>query len=173
MRPRGARGAPAPLEAPLRPLVQECTAGDPMRAGVLGTNLSRRALSRRLGALGTPASRRTIRRLLRQLTIGCRTAWKQKTMGHPPDRHAPFDNMARLRREYEAAGEAVMSIATQKKAWRGHVHRAGTPLTAETVETCKHDFGSAGQGALIPHGLYDLMNPHAHIHRNARHAASA
>jgi hypothetical protein len=94
-------------------------------------------------------------------------------MGHHPDRHAPFDNMARLRREYEAAGEAVRSIATQKKAWRGHVHRAGTTLTAETVETCEHDFGSAGQGTLIPHGLYDLMNPPAHIHRNARHAASA
>jgi hypothetical protein len=94
-------------------------------------------------------------------------------MGHHPDRHAQFDNMARRRREYEAAGEAVMSIATQKKAGLGHVHRAGTTLTAETVETCAHDFGSAGQGTLIPHGLYALMNPHAHIHRHARHATSA
>ena len=48
------------LEANLRALLQEFTAGDPMREGVLWTNLSLRELSRRLVALGTPASRRTI-----------------------------------------------------------------------------------------------------------------
>jgi hypothetical protein len=96
-------------------LLQEFTAGDPMRAGVLWTNLSLRELSRRLVALGTPASRRTIRRLLRKLKIGCRTARKKKTMGHHPDRNAQFENIARLRREYEAAGDAVISIDTKKK----------------------------------------------------------
>ena len=43
------------LEANLRALLQEFTAGDPMREGVLWTNLSLRELSRRLLALGTPA----------------------------------------------------------------------------------------------------------------------
>jgi hypothetical protein len=61
------------LEANLRALLQEFTAGDPMREGVLWTNLSLRELSRRLVALGTPASRRTIRRLLR----GCLQSIKQ------------------------------------------------------------------------------------------------
>jgi len=70
-----------------------------MRAGVLWTNLSLRALSRRLLAMGPPASRRTIRRLLRQRTLGRRTARKTKTMGHHPDRNAPCENIARLRRE--------------------------------------------------------------------------
>ena len=144
-----------------------------MREGVLWTNLSLRELSRRLLALGTPASRRTIRRLLRKRNIGCRTARKQKTMGHHPDRNAPFANIARLRREYEAAGDAVMSIDTKKKAWLGNFHRAGTTFTAETVETFDHDFSSAGQGKLMPHGLYDLMNHHAHIHLNASHDTSA
>jgi Rhodopirellula transposase DDE domain len=103
------------LEANLRHLLQEFTAGDPMREGVLWTNLSLRELSRRLVALGTPASRRTIRRLLRQLKLGRRTARKKKTMGHHPDRNAQFANIARLRREYEAAGDAVISIDTKKK----------------------------------------------------------
>ena len=44
------------LEANLRALLQEFTAGDPMREGVLWTNLSLRELSRRLLALGAPAS---------------------------------------------------------------------------------------------------------------------
>jgi Rhodopirellula transposase DDE domain len=153
--------------------LQEFTAGDPMREGVLWTNLSLRELSRRLLALGTPASRRTIRRLLRKLKLGRRTARKKKTMGHHPDRNAQFENITRLRREYEAAGDAVISIDTKKKELLGNLHRAGTTFTAATVETFDHDFGSASEGKLIPHGVYDLVNHHAHIHLNASHDTSA
>ena len=160
------------LETNLRHLLQEFTAGDPMREGVLWTNLSLRELARRLVALGTPASRRTIRRLLRKLKVGRRTARKKKTMGHHPDRNAQFDNITRLRREYEAAGDAVISIDTKKKELLGNFHRTGTTFTAETVETFDHDFGSASQGKLIPHGIYDLGNHHAHIHLNTSHDTS-
>jgi hypothetical protein len=153
--------------------LQEFTAGDPIRAGVLWTNLSLRELSRRLLALGPPASRRTIRRRLRKLKLGRRTARKKKTMGHHPDRNAQFENIAHLRREYEAAGDAVISIDTKKQELLGNFHRTGTTFTAETVETFDHDFGSAGQGKLIPHGVYDLVNHHAHIHLNASHDTSA
>ena len=144
-----------------------------MREGVLWTNLSLRELSRRLMTLGTPASRRTIRRLMRKLKIGRRTARKKKTMGHHRDRNAQFENITRLRREYEAAGDAVISIDTKKKELLGNFHRPGRTFTTETVETFDHDFGSAGQGKLIPHGIYDLLNQHAHIHLNASHDTSA
>jgi hypothetical protein len=152
--------------------LQEFTAGDPMREGVLWTNLSLRELSRRLVALGTPASRRTIRRLLRKLKLGRRTARKKKTMGHHPDRNAQFENIARLRREYEASGDAVIAIDTKKKELLGNFHRPGLTFTAETVETFDHDFGSASQGKLIPHGVYDMVNQHAHIHLNTSHDTS-
>jgi hypothetical protein len=144
-----------------------------MRAGVLGTNLSLRALSRRLVALGTPASRRTIRRLLRKLKRGRRTARKKKTMGHHPDRNAPLENIARLRREYEVTGDAVMSSDTKKKEWLGNFHRAGTTFTTATVATFDNNFGSAGQGKLIPHGIYDMGHQHVHIHLKTSHDTSA
>ena len=153
----------------LRQLLQEFTAGDPMRAGVLWTNLSLRALSRRLAELGTPASRRTIRRLLRKLNVGRRTARKKKTMGHHPDRNAQFENIGRLRREYRDAGDPVISIDTKKKELLGNFHRSGSTFTAQTVETFDHDFGSAGQGKLIPHGIYDEARKHAHINLNTSH----
>ena len=143
-----------------------------MRAGVRWTNLSLRELARRRLALGTPASRRTIRRLLRQRKRGCRTARKTKTMGHHPDRNAQCENMARIRREYEAAGDAVISSDTQKKALLGNCHRAGTTVTTETVETFEHAFGSAGQGQRSPHGMYDLVHQHAHMHLNTSHDTS-
>lgn len=157
------------MEANLRQLLREFTAGDPMRAGVLWTNLSLRELSRRLLALGTPASRRTIRRLLRQLKLGRRTARKKKTMGHHPDRNAQFENITRLRQEYRGAGDPVISIDTKKKELLGNFHRPGQTFTEQTVQTFDHDFGSAGQGKLIPHGIYDLANQHAHINLNTSH----
>ena len=141
------------LEAHLRVVLQEFTAGDPMRAGVLWTNVSLRELSRRLWAWGTPARRRTIRRLLSKLHVGRRTARKKKTMGPHPERNAQFDHIARVRREYAASGDAVIAIDTKKKALRGNVHRAGTTCTAETGETLAHDCGAAGHGKLMPHGL--------------------
>jgi hypothetical protein len=153
----------------LQQLLQEFTAGDPMRTGVLWTNLSLRELSRRLIEMGTPASRRTIRRLLRKLKLGRRTARKKKTMGHHPDRNAQFENIGRLRQEYLDAGDPVISIDTKKKELLGNFHRDGTTFTEQTVETFDHDFGSAGEGKLIPHGVYDLSREHAHIHLNTSH----
>lgn len=157
------------MEANLRQLLQEFTAGDPMRVGTLWTNLSIRELSRRLIALGTPASRCVIRRLLRQLKLGRRTARKKKTMGHHPDRNAQFENIARLRREYQDACDPVISIDTKKKELLGNFHRPGPTFTERAVETFDHDFGSAGQGKLIPHGVYDVTNQHAQINLNTSH----
>ena len=143
-----------------------------MRAGVLWTNLSLCELSRRLRELGTPASRRTIRRLLRQLNLGRRTARKKKTMGHHPDRNAQFEKIARLRREYRDAGDPVISIDTKKKELMGNFHRSGHTFTQQTVETNDHDFGIKGQGKLIPHGVFDTANEHAHVTLNTSHDTS-
>jgi len=140
-----------------------------MRARVLWTNLSLRELSRRLGALGTPAGRRTIRRLPRQLGLGRRTARKKKTMGHHPDRNAQFENIARRRQEYLDAGDPIISIDTKKKELLGNFHRSGTTFTEQTVETNDHDFDRACHGKLIPHGIDDLANGHAHINLNTSH----
>jgi hypothetical protein len=93
-------------------------------------------------------------------------------MGHHPDRNAQCETIARLRHASEGAGDAVISIDTKKKAWRGNCHRAGTTFPAETVETFAHDCGSAGEGKLMPHGVYDLGNQHAPLHLNARHDTS-
>jgi hypothetical protein len=41
------------------------------------------------------------------------------------------------------------------------------------VETFANDLGSAGQGKLIPHGIYDMGNHQAHIPLNTSHDTSA
>jgi hypothetical protein len=160
------------LEANLRQILEEFTAGDPMRVGTLWTNLSLRELQRRLVDMGTPAGRRVIRRLLQRLGLGRRTARKKKSMGRHPDRDAQFRNIARLRREYQEAGDPVVSVDTKKKELLGNFHRPGTTHTQETVETLDHDFPSAATGKLIPHGVYDLAREHAHVSLNTSHDTS-
>jgi hypothetical protein len=46
-------------------------------------------------------------------------------MGHHPDRNVQFENIARLRREYQDAGAPVISIDTKKKELLGNFHRPG------------------------------------------------
>ncbi len=115
-----------------------------MRVGVLWTNLSLRELSRRLLALGTPASRRTIRRLLRKLKLGRRTAPKKKTMGQHPDRNAQFENIGRLRQQYQAAGDPVISIDTKKKELLGNFQRPGTTYTGASTAATGRPFVKDG-----------------------------
>ncbi len=137
-----------------------------MRQGVLWTNLSRREISRRLADMGTPASRHVVRKLLKKHGLGTRKARKKKSMGAHPDRNAQFENIARLKAAYLARGEPVLSIDTKKKELIGNFAREGQTHTQAQVQTLDHDFPSAGQGKLIPHGLYDLARNEGHMHLN-------
>jgi len=137
-----------------------------MRQGVLWTNLSRREISRRLAEMGTPASRHVVRKLLKKHGLGQRKARKKKSMGAHPDRNAQFENIARLKAAYLARGEPVLSIDTKKKELIGNFAREGQTHTQAQVQTLDHDFPSAGQGKLIPHGLYDLARNEGYLHLN-------
>lgn len=153
-------------------ILAEFTAGDPMREGVLWTNLSRCEISRRLRDMGSPASRLTVRKLLKQHGLGQRKARKKKSMGAHPDRNAQFENIARLKADYLTAGDPVISIDTKKKELIGDFAREGHTHTQASVETLDHDFPSAGQGKLIPHGIYDVARNEGTIHLNTSHDTS-
>ena len=77
-------------------------------------------------------------------------------MGAHPDRNAQFENIGQIKAAYLARGEPVLSIDTKKKELIGNFAREGQTHTQAQVQTFDHDFPSAGQGKLIPHGLYDL-----------------
>ena len=140
-----------------------------MNADVKWTNLSRRQIARRLKELGTPVSRRVVGQLLFEHGYRRRKALKKLAMGSHPDRNAQFENIARIKREYLAAGLPVLSIDTKKKELLGNFYRAGLLDTQETIETNDHDFVSKGKGTLIPHGLYDVARNEGFVHLNTSH----
>jgi len=163
----------ADLEENFFQVLRDHTAGDPMRPEVKWTNLSRRQIAKRLTAMGTPVGRDVVSQLLRKHGYRKRKALKKKTMGRrDPDRNAQFENIARLKREYLAAGWPVISIDTKRKELLGDFYREGTIDTRETIETNDHDFGSAGSGTVIPHGIYDVGRNRGFLHLNTSHDTS-
>jgi hypothetical protein len=144
-----------------------------MRADVKWTNLSRRQIARKITELGTPVGRDVVSQLLRKHRYRRRKAQKKKTMGpRHPDRNAQFENIARLKKEYLEAGWPVISVDTKKKELLGDFYRDGVIDTQGTIETNDHDFGSAGSGPVIPHGIYDVGRNVGYIHLNTSHDTS-
>ena len=93
-------------------------------------------------------------------------------MGHHRDRNAQFEKIARLKKKYLNAGLPVISIDTKKKELLGDFYRDGRIDTQETVEVNDHDFGSAGSGTVVPHGVYDVGRNHGFVHLNTSHDTS-
>src|SRR3974377_228459 len=144
-----------------------------MGADVKWTNLSRREIALRVAALGTPASRHVVSQLLRKHKYRRRKALKKKTMGpRNPNRNAQFENIARLKKEYLKAGLPVISMDTKKKELLGDFYRDGKIDTQQTIETNDHDFGSAGAGMVIPHGLYYVGRNKGFAHLNTSNDTS-
>jgi Rhodopirellula transposase DDE domain len=144
-----------------------------MRLEVRWTNLSRRQIAARVTELGTPIGRHVASQLLRKHRYRKRKAMKARTMGpRHPDRNAQFENIARLKREYLAAGLPVVSIDTKKKELIGDFYREGQIEAQGTIEVNDHDFGSMGSGTVIPHGVYDVGLNRGLVHLNTSHDTS-
>ena len=137
-----------------------------MREDVKWTNLSRRQISRRLKELGTPAGKNVVSRLLWDHGYRRRKPQKKRTMGQHVDRNAQFENIAKLKGRYLSAGHPVISMDTKKKEMLGNFHREGVTDAIEPTIVNDHDFASASDGKVIPHGIYDVAKNEASMHLN-------
>lgn len=72
-------------------------------------------------------------------------------------RNEQFENIARLKAEYQATGNPIISMDTKKKEYLGNFYRAGTLYTQCPLEVYDHDFTSFAEGIVIPHGIYDML----------------
>lgn len=143
-----------------------------MREEVLWTNLTLKEIAERLAACGTPVSVRVVTQLLDHHGYVKRQARKQLPLGNHPQRDQQFQNIERLRRQYEDSHNPILSLDTKKKELIGNFYRDGKLYTLKTVQTFDHDFPSAAQGVVIPHGLYDLKRNHGHINLGISHDTS-
>jgi len=148
----------AKLDAALLEVLREHTAGDPMDEKVRWTNLS---LKRIKAALkkdhGIAISTFVIRKLLKKLGYRRRKAQKRTTMKDEiKNRNEQFENINKLKIDYEAAGQPIISMDTKKKEMLGNFYRDGKLYTVEELRAYDHDFKSFSEGDIIPHCFYDV-----------------
>lgn len=160
------------LEEHFLEVMRDHTAGDPMREEVKWTYLTAQEIAEELAKRGVAVSRKVVKQLLKKYRYVKRKARKSQAMGEHPDRNAQFENIARLKQEYQEAGNPIVSMDTKKKERLGNFYREGRLYTHEVIETYDHDFGSAAKGMVIPHGLYDVTHNTGHVNLGTSHDTS-
>jgi len=103
------------LDAVFLRVLTEHTAGSPMDETVKWTNLTRREISARMHDAGITVSVTVIDQLLEKHHFRKRKAAKTIATGTNEQRDAQFVNITRLKAEYQATGNPILSMDVKKK----------------------------------------------------------
>jgi transposase len=154
-------------------VLQDHTAGDPMDDQVRWTDLTLGQITDLLYVdHDVQVSKSVVRKLLHKHHYRRRKAQKRQTMKAVKHRNEQFENIQRLKNEYEAAGNPIVSMDTKKKELLGNFYRDGHLYTLEELRAYDHDFKSFADGVIIPHSLYDLPLNVGYIQLGTSHDTS-
>ena len=81
-----------------------------------------------------------------------------------PDRHRPFETIARLQQEYRDSADPILSRDLKSRELLGNFFRSGTLFTRETIRVFDHDFEELAHGVVLPHGIDDRKPNRGYIH---------
>ncbi len=138
-------------------LLKEFTAGDPMDETIYWTNLKPWKIVELLHTeYEIQVSQNVVRKLLKKHGYRRRKIQKRMSKKNVAHRDAQFKNITRIKSEFEANNNPIISMDTKKKEQLGNLYRDGQLYTREEIQTLDHDFPSYAEGVVIPHGIYDL-----------------
>ena len=139
-------------------VLRDHTAGDPMDETVRWTNLTPNEIVRALREdHDIVVSKFVVRKLLKKHNYRRRKAQKRLSLKQDiKNRNEQFENIIRLKAEFEADGNPIISMDTKKKEHLGNLYRDGHLHTQQEQQTYDHDFPSYAEGVIIPHSIYDL-----------------
>jgi hypothetical protein len=103
------------LDAAFLRVIAQHTAGSPTDERVKWTNLKRQEIAQLLQAEGIEVSVTVVDQLLEKHHYRKRKAQKRLATGEHPQRNQQFENIERLKQEYQAAGNPVLSMDTKKE----------------------------------------------------------
>jgi len=112
-----------------------------------------RCLEKRLGIC---VSATTIRRLLDELDYSLKANNKALSAGSHPDRDKQFAIIKRLRENFSATGDPIISVDMKKKELIGLFKNNGRVWCSEATKVKDHDFRSEALGIAAPYGIYDV-----------------
>jgi Rhodopirellula transposase DDE domain len=151
------------LEQNFAQIIENETAGDPMRDQVKWTHRTLSWLSAALEKLGTPVCAGVVKQLLARHDFVKRKMQKSRTRTTVKNRNQQFEKIAALKAQYAAAGNPIFSIDTKKKELLGDLARAGKVYATQAIATLDHDYPSWATGRVVPHGIYDVLNNRGHV----------
>src|ERR1700741_5114331 len=147
----------ATLLRDLDALVEPTARGDPM-SPLRWTCKSTPRLAQDLTKRGHEVSQRSVCDLLAQLDYRLQSTRKTREGGQHPDRDAQFQHIATMAAQYQAAGDAVVSVDNKKKELIGDFKNGGREWQPKgrPEQVRVHDFVDPELGKVAPYGVYDV-----------------
>lgn len=153
----------------LRALIEHHKAGSPTDASIYWIHLKPREIAQRfLEQHGLVISNRLVKRQLQQMGYKYRKQYKNLPTGQCAERQAQFQVIATLV-AIMSADSPIISIDCKKKERLGKLHRSGRCYTQGPIEVYDHDYHYLSEGAVIPHGIYDLQRNEAYLSIGTNH----
>ncbi len=153
------------IKAHVQSILQDRTAGDPMRENVTWTDLTPVEIASRMNVeFEIAIAPSIVRRILGALDFRLRKIAKVLPGKESPHRNQQFLRIAELKENFLASGLPVISMDTKKKEFLGNLYRHGRVYTREAIKAFDHDFPSWASGVIIPHGFYDVGRNEGCLH---------
>jgi hypothetical protein len=147
------------LRKALKWLVESTTRGDPM-SPLLWTCKSTRNLAEELTQQGHPVGHSTVAEILKEMGYSLQGTRKSLEGKDHPDRNEQFEYINEQIKDFQGAGQPVISVDCKKKENIGEFEQRGREYRrkgrARRVRT--HDFPDEELGKAIPYGVYDIAN---------------
>ena len=142
---------------------------------MLWVSRSQRHLAEALAERGFMVSQKLVGRLLRKLGFSLQANRKTLEGSAHPDRDAQFEHINRRIKQFQAAGQAAISVDTKKKELVGDFKNGGRELrpkgNPEPVRV--HDFKIPALGKVVPYGVYDITDNSGWVNVGIDHDTAA
>lgn len=135
----------------------------PQDESVKWTYLSQRQICDCLEKVEVTISRYHVKKLLKLGKYKKRKLLRMKTLKEVEGRNEQFEKIASYRTSFAESGLPIISIDTKKKELLGDFSRAGTAYCTKERHSKDHDFASAADGHIVPHGIYDVNDNTGYI----------
>jgi len=154
-------------------ILEERTAGSPMKEEVIWTDLTPKEIKEGLAERHRSLGEDAIRAWLRQEGYRRRQMRKCLEMGSHKDRDAQFENIAQFKHIYLTSPDPILSIDAKKRELIGTFYRDGEVYTRQGgLLAFDHDFPSFAEGVVVPYCLYDLKRNVGYVSLGTSHDTS-
>lgn len=138
-------------------------AGSPTNPEVFWIHLKPKEIAREFaGQTSIVVSHGFVKRLLKDNGFQYRKLSKNIATGHYPHRDEQFQIIFQLV-ALMSLESPIISIDCKKKERLGNLYRTGKLYCTGAVEVFDHDYHYLSEGAVIPHGIYDMQRNEGYI----------